>query len=279
MNKSIKRILQIKREDIYLKRILLAIKGRLTQIPHVLLYYSPFKFYVENRNRLAKYQDIHKGKRCFVIANGPSLKNIDFNLLKDEYTIGMNRVYLMKEQNGFMPNYLACIDVKSQILQFHEEMDQLDIPCFFNFRLRHKFSKKRNQYFILGRFSSEFSTDITKKRFGNGKSVTYTAIQLAFQMGFSEVYLIGKDHFYKTKAAAGVGIKSDGNEDNHFIKGYYKPGQNWDAPDYASEEFAYKLAREAFEKSGRVIKDATIDGKLNVFEKIDFYSLFNDSMK
>lgn len=58
-------------------------------------------------------------------------------------------VYLMKEQNGFMPNYLACIDVKSQILQFHEEMDQLDIPCFFNFRLRHKFSKKRNQNFIF----------------------------------------------------------------------------------------------------------------------------------
>lgn len=256
----------------------MAIKARLVQIPHTLLYYSPFKFYVENRKRLAKYQDAHKGKRCFIIANGPSLKNIDFNLLKDEYTIGMNRVYLMNDQNGFMPNYLACIDVKSQILQFHEEMDQLNIPCFFNFNLRDKFSKKDNQYFIIGKFSPEFSTDI-KEPFGNGKSVTYTAMQLAFQMGFSEVYLIGKDHSYKTNAAAGVGIKSDGNEDNHFIKGYYRPGQNWDAPDFIGEEFAYKLARKAFEKSGRIIKDATIDGKLNVFEKIDFYSLFNNSKK
>ena len=48
----------------------------------------------------------------------------------------------------------------------------------------------------------------------------------------------------------------------------------WDAPDYETEEFAYKLARKEFEKSGRKIYDATIGGKLNVFEKVNFDELF-----
>jgi len=273
MFSSFKRISNIKRKDMSLKRIFSAIIRRILNIPHLIYFYLPFGFPKKNRRKLSYFRNIHKGKRCFVIANGPSLKQIDFNLLKDEYTIGMNRIYLMKEQNGFTPTYLACIDVKSQILQFHEELDQVSIPCFFNFNLRNKFRKSENQNFILDKLNPAFATDISKA-YGSGKSVTYIAIQLAFLMGFSEVYLIGKDHSYNTNATAGKGIKSDGNEDNHFIKGYYKPGQNWDAPDYLSEEFAYKLAKTKFENNNKIIKDATIGGKLEVFEKVDFYSLF-----
>ena len=273
MFESFKRISKIKKADINLKRIVAAVLRRLINIPYLIYYYLPFGFPYSNRKKLSAFRDLHKGKRCFVIANGPSLKKIDFDLLKNEYTIGMNRIYLMKEQNGFMPNYLACIDVKSQILQFHEELDKVQIPCFFNFNLRNKFSKTSNQCFVFDKLSPAFATDISKP-YGSGKSVTYIAIQLAYFMGFSEVYLIGKDHSYNTTVAAGTGIKSDGKEDNHFIKGYYKPGQNWDAPDYISEEFAYKIARKEFERDGKIIKDATIGGKLNVFEKVDFDSLF-----
>ena len=52
----------------------------------------------------------------------------------------------MKNQNGFTPNYLACIDKKSQLLQFTDEFDKIEIPCFFNWDLRNSFSKKSNQY-------------------------------------------------------------------------------------------------------------------------------------
>lgn len=275
MNEAISRIISLKKEDITLKRILAAIIRRISYLPQFFTYYLPFGFYAENRQKMFKFKNIHKGERCFIIANGPSLKKVDFDLLKNEITIGMNRIYLMKNQNGFMPNYLACIDEKSQILQFHEELDLVEINCFFNYKLRGKFSKKQNQHFVLGKFSPKFAVNAPLELFGNGKSVTYTAIQLAFMMGFQEVYLIGKDHSYNTTASAGSGITSDGKEENHFIKGYYKPGQNWDAPDYISEEFAYKLAKKVFEKEKRVIKDATIDGKLNVFEKVNFNDLFN----
>ncbi len=96
----------------------------------------------------------------------------------------------------------------------------------------------------------------------------------SFYMGFQEVYNIGKDHSINTNASPGTAITSDGNDTNHFIKGYYKPGMTWDAPHIETEELAYKYARETYEKAGRVIKNATVGGKLEVFERVDFYSLF-----
>lgn len=51
----------------------------------------------------------------------------------------------------------------------------------------------------------------------------------------------------------------------------------WRIPDYKGEELAYTLAKKAFDESGKVIKDATIDGKLDIFEKVDYYSLFTNN--
>ena len=34
----------------------------------------------------AKFQNAYPGKRCFIFGNGPSLKNVDFSLFRDEYT-------------------------------------------------------------------------------------------------------------------------------------------------------------------------------------------------
>lgn len=273
MINSLKRFQNMDNQDLTISRFINALMRRIVGLRYMMSYNMPFGFAKINKGRLKGFKGIHKGKRCFIIANGPSLKKIDFSLLKDEMTIGMNRIYLMKEVNGFLPNYLVCIDKKSQIEQFYDELDELDIPCFFNYDMHKFFSKKENQYFVKGKFSPDFSKDIVNDPCGNGKTVTYTCMQIAYYMGFSEVYLIGKDHSYNTDEKAGKRIESDGKEENHFIKGYYRIGQKWDAPDYKSEEYAYKLAKSAFEQDGLCIMDATICGKLKVFEKIDFDKL------
>jgi hypothetical protein len=249
---------------------------RVTNVFHYVMFYWPMGFSRKNRDGLKLFRNIHKGKRCFVVANGPSLNKIDFDLLKNEYTIGMNRIYLMEKINGFIPNYLAVIDGEIQLKQFASEYNALKIPCFYNWDYRKHLNRKKNQFYLKGKFSQAFSKDIVNDPVGNGLSVTYSCVQLAFYMGFEEVYLIGKDHYFKTQKHAHVRIKSDGTELNHFTSGYYNPGQDWVAPDYRGEESAYALARAAFESSGRVIKDATIDGKLDVFEKIDFNTLFDN---
>lgn len=273
MFESVKRMSLLNSKDITVNRVLAALKRRILSVPDKITYKLPWGFPNKNYQNIKQYHNIHKGKRCFIVANGPSLNKIDFSLLRDEITIGMNRIYLMKEQNGFEPNYLACIDEERLVKPFKEDLDSLTMPCFFLFSHRKFFSQKENQCFLNGCFSPKFYKDCSKG-VGSGKTVTYTVIQLAFYMGFSEVYIIGKDHSFNQSGKAGVGVEVKGDDENHFIKNYFKVGQKWDLPDFETEEYAYRLSRIAFESDGRKIMNATIGGKLDIFERVDYYSLF-----
>ena len=51
-------------------------------------------FLNDNERRIAALKDIHKGERCFIIGNGPSLNKLDLSKIKDEYTFGVNAIYL-----------------------------------------------------------------------------------------------------------------------------------------------------------------------------------------
>jgi len=266
--------MNINLKDYNISRIFKGIVRRILDIPQSIAWDFPSPAAKINRNKLQKFKDIHKGKRCFIIANGPSLANMDLSLLKNEITLGMNRIYLMEEMNGFKPTYLLCVDINNQLKQFTDEYDKLTINKFFIWNKRKLFHDMENLHYIKASFNPRFRKDITK-RVGNGKSVTYACMHLAYYMGFKEVILIGKDHNYDTRGISEVKlIKSTGNENNHFIKGYYKKGMTFGVPDFKKEEYNYRLAKQAFEADGRKILDATIDGKLDVFEKVDYYSLF-----
>ncbi|HEX2981653.1 MAG TPA: hypothetical protein VHO48_15415, partial [Anaerolineaceae bacterium] len=42
----------------------------------------------DSMRRLAELKDTHRCERCFIIGNGPSLRNTDLSRLKGEYSIG-----------------------------------------------------------------------------------------------------------------------------------------------------------------------------------------------
>jgi hypothetical protein len=262
-------------KELSFERIMNAVKVRLKDIPHFIAWHTNTSFAKQNKAMLAKYHNKHKGQRCFIVANGPSLKKTDLTKLKDEVTIGMNRMYMNAGEMGFMPTYIVVQDIAIQLVQFRDDLDALDhLPKFFNWNARSLFTKKDNLAFIRSDYSPQFSTDLTKTTWG-GHSVTAVCMQLAFYMGFDEVYLVGKDHNYEQTGTPGALVYSTGDEKNHFVQGYYKKGMAWRIPDYKGEELAYRMARETFEKHGRIVKDATIDGKLDVFEKVNYNSLFN----
>ena len=73
------------------------------------------------------------GKRCFVIGNGPSLIKTDVSLLRNEYTFGMNRVYLAFEEWGFQTSFLVSVN-DLVIEQCWEDFQRLDLPKFFSWR-------------------------------------------------------------------------------------------------------------------------------------------------
>lgn len=231
--------------------------------------------------RLAALKDIHKGRRAFIIGNGPSLRQTDLGKLKDEFTFGMNRIYLMFPDMGFRTTYLSVVN-DLVIEQTASDLAALEIPKFITWRSRRYFDPAQfagSKYANLPTFlyttydSPHFSPDI-RWRVWEGATVTYVTMQLAFHMGFSEVILIGVDHNYTTTGVPNTTVTSQGDDPNHFSSQYFGKGFRWQLPDLQTSEIAYRLARQAYENAGRRIVDATVGGKLTIFEKVNYDTLF-----
>jgi len=226
--------------------------------------------------RLEQYRNIHAGERCFIIGNGPSLQQMDLSNLKNEYTFGMNRIYLMFDKLGFESTYFASVNTLV-IEQCGADIAQLQMPKFISWRSREHIPFTDNLMFLrtmygVGNFPF-FSTDLAETVW-EGATVTYVAMQIAYFMGFSQVILIGVDHNFATKGAPNTTITSTGDDPDHFDPNYFGKGFRWQLPDLDTSEFAYTVARYVYESDKREIFDATVGGKLQVFRKVPFTSLF-----
>jgi hypothetical protein len=84
----------------------------------------------------------------------------------------------------------------------------------------------------------------------------------------------GVDHNYVTSGKPNATVVSQGDDPNHFHPGYFGKGFRWQLPDIEAWEMAYAMSRRAYEQDGREVVDATIGGKLQVFKKVDYASLF-----
>ena len=223
--------------------------------------------------QLASYKDILKGERCFIIGNGPSLNKTDVSKLQNEFTFGMNRIYLAFPDWGFEPTYFASVN-DLVIEQSSKEIRALKMPKFLSWHSRPHISPTDNTMFLHTTYTGpKFSEDV-RHRVWEGGTVTYVALQLAFYMGFEKVILIGVDHNYQNKGEPNKTIVSGGDDIDHFHAGYFGKGFRWQLPDLEAWDLAYNQARTAYENAGREVIDATIGGKLQVFPKVDYDSLF-----
>jgi len=224
-------------------------------------------------HRLAALHNSRRGERCFIIGNGPSLRNTDMTRLRGEYTIGMNRIYLMFPDLGFQTSYYLAIN-DLVIEQCAADIQSLKIPRFVAWRARRWLQPEDDLYFLYTTYTGpKFAFDATG-RLWEGATVTYTALQLAFFLGFEQVILIGVDHNFATKGTPNTTVVSQGDDPNHFSPAYFGKGFRWQLPDLETSECAYRLARQAYEKARRQVLDATIGGKLQVFPKVDYDTLF-----
>ncbi len=243
---------------------------RIKELPDA--YFHPWR--VQSRKDLEQFHNIHNGKRCFILGNGPSLKQTDLSNLKNEFTFGMNRIYLAFEEMGFETSYYVSVN-DLVIEQCADDILDLNIPRFVSWRAGNRWLTQRENLFFLYTTYTEpkFSQDI-RNRLWESATVTYVALQIAFYMGFEEALLIGVDHNFETKGKANTTIVSEGDDPNHFHPEYFGKGFRWQLPDLEKSEVGYRMAKETFEKDGRKVLDATIGGKLSIFEKVDYNQLF-----
>ena len=256
------------------------------------------RFVTGDRHFINSLHNKFKGRRCFVIGNGPSLSKMNLDLLVNEVTIGSNGIYKLFDKYKFRPNYLLFQDSRT-ILGKAKEINELKgIPKLVSLNSSHLVKKDKYTYFFnlanhlgwenikssspkelkgnLPIFSNNFAEFAS-----NMGNVSHTAIQLAFFLGCNPVYLIGCDH----SMADLIGEFEPGHvkitkenlpifEKYHFTQNYYKFGDEIGVPFIELENQAYKSCNEFFKSSGRQLLNAGLDSRVPFITKIDFDSLF-----
>ncbi len=224
-------------------------------------------------NRLTSLRNRHIGQRCILVANGPSLNEMDLSFLRNEITIGLNKIFLGIKKFHFYPRYLVAVNYKV-INQSYKQIQALNCVKFIN-QNNNGFLLEDALTYHINTFDppERFCNDITKG-VHEGWTVTYVALQIAYFLGFKEVVIIGMDHRFQYVGQPNEPHKLDGLDSNHFCSDYFGGGQVWDNPDLEHSEESYRIARAEFEKDGRRVIDATLDGACQVFEKQDYRSIF-----
>ncbi len=159
-----------------------------------------------NRELRNKYS----GKRCFILGNGPSLNNLDFKDLKDEYVFTVNMLMEHERFEELNPNFHVIVDGeifntsekndldKDYYIQKLEKLYQFsDLTLFvpINNRqdvIRNGIDKKINVRYLQSYYyyKSIGNIEIDKTIPEFNKVIQY-AIAIASYMGFNEINLLG----------------------------------------------------------------------------------------
>lgn len=181
-----------------------------------------------------KYKDIHKGKRVFLIANGPSLANTNLDLIKNEYSIAMNRISLLYNNFDWRPTYylFSSTNVKPEkpwaekwknsvwdaigcqkTTSFVASIFKPYLDPFGNYNVHWFSSMSENKPDMQGNIQEScFSQNVIERIDKTGTTMNL-ALQLSLHMGFEEIIFLGADLGWTKDLASN-------NDPNHFSKDY-----------------------------------------------------------
>lgn len=219
-----------------------------------------------------------RGRRIFILANGPSLNLTDVDRLCDEVCIMSNAAFLLFGRKKFRPKYYTIEDCLVAEDRGKEVSAMKGFWKIFPADIR-KFIQEDEWtifiHFIRGEYPGfpKFSEDFGQQVYWGG-TVSFLNMQLAYYLGAKEIYLIGFDHEYSAPGSAdklrGPVVTSGAGDPNHFDPGYFGQGYRWHLPQVERMERAYRAAKQFFDEHQVPVFNATIGGKLEVFPRVDF---------
>ena len=225
-------------------------------------------------NSIRLYKNRHSGQRCVLVCNGPSLNCMDLSFLKHEIVIGLNKIHLGLLKFGFYPNYLVVVNEKV-LRQSVDEIKNSTSVKFLSNRCPDLFDHTPLVHVVeTQKFDQAFSRDLSEG-LNEGWTVTYAALQVAYYLGFHEIYIVGMDHSYEFSGEPNQAKFMSGPDVNHFSSDYFGYGQEWDNPDLVRSEQSYEVAKQVFNLEERKIYDATVNGQCYVFEKVNYEDVFH----
>lgn len=233
--------------------------------------------------KVRQYKNAFAGKRCFLIGNGPSLRAEDLAVLDEhkEITFACNKIYKIFDQTKWRPDFYFITDVwvlrnaTKEILNLTPKKLSFYHYGFCNGTILYNDEDTIIPLYFMPGYAEahcrpKFSRDISIQSW-NGSGVAYTMLEVAYYLGFSEIYMLGFDHWEKPL--------SELERLGHFYDDKNDPSYKL-IPEYVKIDNQIRLnnsfqsARLAFEADERKIYNVTRGGCLEIFERVNFDSLF-----
>lgn len=247
--------------------------------------------------KIKKFQNMHKGKRCFIIGNGPSLRISDLEKLNHDITFASNSIYALYQLTAWRPTYYCANDkiFCDKMMADKKDMKLLMDGCKATFTsvlgagFQHRNDTDMDKLYFAQLVENNaenqipcFSADCSEQIYLGG-TVTYVMLQLAVYMGIEQIYLLGMDFNYSVEQHKDGSITTNDvcnhmeeMEEEHkmfdaLIKSRY--GVTYLA-DVDLQLAAFQAAKKYADEHNIQIFNATRGGKLEVFERVDFDNLF-----
>ena len=224
------------------------------------------------------FKDRHKGKRCFVIGNGPSLTPEILDRLTDEYTFAVNRIAKIFDRTHWRPTYYvgitdALYDGRHAKDIFRGIYSAAVAFCWDRYSDRPEANEKGNIIYLpcshtqdhkTERAMDDWWSDDIAERIDKFGVAAYSAMQVAAYMGFSTIYIVGCDGNYQPPR--------DGKDLSHFDKAYrpfdVEPDYDYDELNRALQR-AHEIAEKASVRLGFKIYNCSPASAITAHEKID----------
>ena len=164
---------------------------------------------------------------CYIVGGGPSLKGFDWNLLSDKYVIAVNRSYEV------LPNARIVYFTDLDWYEEHKQGLNSHRGCLING------SNSVSQHIpnvIQYTLTQQYGLVMEDKCLAHGHNSVYAAINLAVQMKFNKIYLLGVD------------MKWSG-DDTHWHDGHTR----------TDPEHAYKMMLTAFDTIVDPLKELNVE--------------------
>lgn len=249
--------------------------------------YPKYRKYLKTNKEL---KDKHKGKRCFIVLNGPSLNNYDLSAISDEYVFCTNYFFQSDYFNIIKPDYYCITDSACFSPDIKEDSDiyikkvlqcAKDSKFIFNIRYLDNFNPDKDIYLTYAKHMPsklKIKSDLSKMS-SNFISVSLYAVNAAIFMGFSEIYMLGYDfepgilkHFYKDSETE---AKMSEEQRNEVLKDAIC-GRYWQ---YSIAQYQNYYIQKYAEKKGVSIFNCNENSCVRSFPFIKYDGLFQNKTK
>lgn len=243
-----------------------------------------------NTRKIESFHNKYKGRRCFLIGNGPSLRLEDLNRLKGEICFGCNMIYKVFERTEWRPAFL-CVSDRVVAQAVSEQLQSCPQSILWASRTAYHLMKYKGDGLI-------YVTNLNKEKFfvhGNmaeyyvpsRATVMTFMVELAMYMGFSKIYMLGVD------------FTIGRSKNDHFMNSYRdqemtllerkKMRNMFRGEDIGVHEaqvrlesralYAYEQLEKYAKKHGYHVYNATRGGMLEVFERADLDEVLAEKSK